>query len=236
MQRFWVRWLTAGAFVGSLCLPAFAGGTMFRCGSSYQDRPCEGGQSSKVISGNGSVRQQTPEGSTAMARVDVECSDRGARAKQIVWAKESGKTAEVQLASATSDEERRMIADVYRRRGSSLEVKNGIEADCMADKERAAQGAALIEAGLKLQGRDKSVGDNVPAAASDRASSASTSSPPGGVSPSAALAEKKSRCQALKGHVESLTSEQRAGGSAELMDSLNRQRQAAAKVLRDAGC
>ncbi|MES2088371.1 MAG: hypothetical protein V4532_00080 [Pseudomonadota bacterium] len=231
MQRFLVSWLSAGALMGALCAPAMAGGTLFRCGSSYQDRPCDASQPSKVISGNGRVRQQAPEAEAAV--VDVECAGRGARAKQIVWAKESGKTAEVQMASATSDEDRRMIADVYRRRGSSLDVKNGIEADCMAEKDRAAQGAAMIEAGLKLQGRDKVA--SAPAVPSDRAQPAPA--PQAATVPSpAAAADKAARCQSLKAQVDSITSRQQSGGSMDQMEQLNRQRQTAAKAMRDVGC
>lgn len=186
MQRstrhlFWLAFL-AGA-VGS---PAWAGGTMFRCGSSYQDRPCDAGQPAKVINSSGVARDQAPAVSpstpaattvaptTAAVKVDAECAALGNRAKQVVWAKESGRTAEVQLAAATSDDDRRLIADVFNRRGSSLEVRQGVESDCMSSKG------------------------------------------PG------ALAN---LCQVLKGQM-----------GVDQTDPNNRQRQAAAKAWRDAGC
>ncbi|RZL02825.1 MAG: hypothetical protein EOP36_07525 [Rubrivivax sp.] len=145
MQRSLLSLYWLAPVLGTLGSPALAGGTMFRCGSSYQDRPCDAGQPAKVIGGSGVVREHVSASSPAPVasagtavvvapRVDAECAAQGNRAKQIVWAKESGRTADVQLAAATSDDDRRLITDVYRRRGSALDVRSGVEADCMAAK------------------------------------------------------------------------------------------------------
>ncbi len=187
MQRSARHLFWLASLAGTLASPAFAG-TMFRCGSSYQDRPCDAGQPAKVINRSGVARDQAPamaapSASAALVpaalpaqavKVDAECAALGNRAKQVVWAKESGRTAEVQLAAATTDDDRRLIADVFNRRGSSLEVRQAVESDCMSSKG------------------------------------------PG------ALAN---LCQVLKGQM---------GG--EQTESNNRQRQAAAKAWRDAGC
>ena len=46
--------------------------------------------------------------------------------------------------------EKQLVADVYRRHGSSVEIRNAVEADCVAEKERDAKAAALVKAlGLK---------------------------------------------------------------------------------------
>lgn len=163
---------------------------MFRCGSSYQDRPCDAGQPAKVINSSGVARDQKPTtlppasplvatgaavAPVGAAKVDAECAALGNRAKQVVWAKESGKTAEVQLAAATTEGDRRLIADVFNRRGSSLEVRQAVETDCMAAK-----------------------------------------APVGGLA---------NLCQVLKGQMD-----------LEPTEPNNRQRQAAAKAWRDAGC
>lgn len=173
----------------ALCTPALAG-TMFRCGSSYQDRPCDAGQPAKVINSSGVARERVSAPAhapvsapvaTAVAatRVDAECAARGNRAKQIVWAKESGRTAEVQLADARTEDARRLISDVYARSGSSVDIRRDVEADCMAAK-------------------------------------AGPSAPSG-------LAN---ICQVLKTQMD----------AADQADPNNRQRQAAAKAWRDAGC
>jgi hypothetical protein len=232
MQRFSesLRWrgaLMAG-LVSALCAPALAGGTMFRCGSSYQDRPCDGGQPSKVVGSSGARQQNT---TAVPSAVDGDCADRGNRAKQIVWAKESGKTADVQMASATSEDERRLITEVYRQRGSSLDVQNAIQADCMAQKERAAQAAAMMEAASQLQSQGKP-----PAKAAPLAADSSRHDAPQVASVDPAMAQKKARCQTLKDQQNDIASIQRAGGDVSQMAQLNRQRQTAAKAWRDAGC
>ncbi|MDO9005448.1 MAG: hypothetical protein Q7V20_18540 [Aquabacterium sp.] len=224
-----LSWLAP--LVGALCAPAFAGGTLFRCGSSYQDRPCDAGQPSKVIGSNGASREQPAVADSAP--VDAVCAERVTRAKQIVWAKESGKTAEVQLATATSEGERRLIADVYSRRGSSVAVGKGVEADCMAERARAAQAAALIEAASKLQAQGSPALSPAPA---ESARPAETAVPRQAATAQAALAAKTARCQAVKGQLDDVTTAQRAGGTMAHMEQLNRQRQTAAKAWRDAGC
>ncbi len=166
-------WLAVVA--GTFCSPALAGGTMFRCGSSYQDRPCDAGQPAKVINSSGVARDQAPSVSSApssptaavapapiaVVKVDAECAALGNRAKQVVWAKESGRTAEVQLAAAITDADRRLIADVFNRRGSSLEVRQAVESDCMAAKSSAG-GLANICQVLKGQMGSDQAGPNNP--------------------------------------------------------------------------
>jgi hypothetical protein len=156
MQLLPQRLFWLAPLVSTLCSPAFAGGTMFRCGSSYQDRPCDAGQPAKVINSSGVAREHASNPAPASAasagvaavaplRVDAECAALGNRAKQIVWAKETGRTADVQLAAASSDDDRRLIADVYRRRGSALDVRSGVEADCMAAKGPSAAQANICQ-------------------------------------------------------------------------------------------
>lgn len=205
---------------------------MFRCGSSYQDRPCDAGQPSKVIGSNGASREQAAE-DEAPTKADAECTALGNRAKQVVWAKETGKTAEAQLAAAASENDRRLIADVYSRRGSSVVIAKGIEGDCMADKERMAQAAALIEAGRKLQGQG---GPALASAQPAPARPVEAAEPRQATPSNTTLLAKNARCQAAKEHLGDVTSAQRVGGSVTQMEQLNRQRQAAAKALRDAGC
>ncbi|RZI84573.1 MAG: hypothetical protein EOP38_08450 [Rubrivivax sp.] len=226
--------LVIATLAGALSPAAFAGGTMFRCGSSYQDRPCDAGQPSKVV-GSGGARATT-QAVAAPASVDGDCADRGTRAKQIAWGKEAGKTADVQVAAARSEDERQLVTQVYRQRGSSLDVQNAVQAECMAQKERAAQAAALMEQAGKLLGQNKPSGASSSGLAEGvgrEVVAAPPSLPP--VNQQAA-SDKKARCQSLNSDLSSITSSQRAGGGMEHMEQLNRQRQTAAKALRDAGC
>src|SRR3954463_10906627 len=73
-----------------LFVPAHAQ-QMYRCGSTYQDRPCDGAQPSKKLVGmsGGSSTQ-----SSASGPVDLKCVQRGVEAEKIKWAREAGRTEE----------------------------------------------------------------------------------------------------------------------------------------------
>lgn len=147
---FSTPWRTGAAallvLLAAMGMPAQAQ-KMYRCGSNYQDRPCSG-QDSRVISSSG-AGQAAP----AAAPVDAACVQRAGDAQKIAWVRESGKTQAEQTSAQPG--QRELIADVYRRRGSSLEIRNAIESECAAEKERAAQAAALVESALRQGGAAK---------------------------------------------------------------------------------
>jgi hypothetical protein len=70
-----------------------------------------------------------------------------------MWAREAGQTSEAQLQAATSMETKGLITNVYRKKGSSVEVRAAIKADCIADKENAAKAAILLEQVAILRGQ-----------------------------------------------------------------------------------
>lgn len=116
----------------ALAAPAWAQ-KAYRCGTVYQDRPCATAQADgKVVNTTGAGQAVASD-----PRVDAECARRGNAAQRMAWARESGKT-EQEQAGGLAGEQRELLAEVYRRRGSSVDVRKSIEADCMADKERAA--------------------------------------------------------------------------------------------------
>ena len=64
--------------------------TMYRCGSVYQDRPCDAGAKSKVVGSTGSASAAP----APAAGVDPECGQRARDSQKIVWAREGGATEE----------------------------------------------------------------------------------------------------------------------------------------------
>lgn len=224
-----------GPWLGLAALFLMAGMTasahaqkMYRCGNTYQDRPCTGEQPGKVIGSTG-----TPQPAAAPA-TDAYCARRGASAQKIMWAKEAGRTEEMQLSAASGAEERKLIADVYRKRGSSVEVRAAIEADCTAERQRAAQAAALMEAAAKLQGQDRPAAAAPPAPAADANSNAAAKRQQEVVAREAA--GKKVRCDSIAARLESIRNSQRTGGSAATMDNLRQQQQKTEKEWGNAGC
>jgi hypothetical protein len=122
--------------------------TMYRCGSVYQDRPCDAGAKAKVVGSTG-----TAAAAPGPAQgVDPECMQRARDSQKIVWAREGGATEERLLSEARSGSERRLIQDVYRRPGAASTVQQRVQADCVAEKQREEQEAAVaIAAALKAR-------------------------------------------------------------------------------------
>lgn len=202
---------------------------MYRCGNTYQDRPCMGEQPGKVIGSTG-----TPRPAAAAPAADPYCAQRGEKAQKIMWAKEAGRTEEMQLSAATQPEERKLVGEVYRKRGSSVEVRAAIEADCMDERKRAAQAAALMEAAAKLQGQSAPAAAAAPPVAREADPAASEQRQREAAARKEA--DKKTRCDRIASRIESIRNSQRAGGSATTMDSLRQQQQKTEKEWNDAGC
>jgi hypothetical protein len=202
---------------------------MYRCGNTYQDRPCSGEQPGKVIGSSG-----TPQTASAGASADPHCARRGDKAQKIMWAKEAGRTEEMQLSAATHPEDRKLIGEVYRKRGSSVEVRAAIEADCMDERQRAAQAAALIDAAAKLQGQNAAASPATPPAARE-ADPAATEQQQRETAARESAA-RKARCDRIAQRLESIRKSQRTGGTGATMDRLSQQKQDTEREWSAAGC
>ena len=226
-RKGWISW---GLLFLLACLGASAQAQkMYRCGNTYQDRPCAGVQQGKIIGSTGASQP------AATLVADGPCAQRGTQALRIMWAKETGRTEEMQLAVATSGYEKQLIGEVYRKRGSSAEVRAAIEADCMAEMQRAAQAAALAEAAAKLQGQ------GVPAAtvgvpAARPAPDPDAESRRQREVEARLAADKKARCDGIAARLENIRNSQRAGGNAATMDSLRSQQRKAEEAWSSTGC
>lgn len=207
-----------------VCASGASAQRMYRCGSSYQDRPCEAGVPDKVFRSGGA---EAASANTLKAVADLDCIKRGADAQQIVWARESGKTADDQSRQAQNDQQRRLIAEVYAVRGSAPLVRDAIQAKCQQDKEQAAQAAALMAAALKAQGGGNPVPELRPVA-NDTAGETSTAKPP--------PTSSSTTCDGFKAQLESIRSQERMGGSAQVMESLRQRRSGIEKAARAQGC
>lgn len=192
---------------------------MYRCGNAYQDRPCEGAKpQGKVVNNWGGAS------SGGSLTKDGPCSRRGADALKVVWARDNGAQREQQIAdvdrlglSTPSNEERvQLIESVYARRGSAPEIRAAIESECLAEKERQAQAAALAATAARIAGggvaapasgaRGPSESDIERMEARRQAEMEAN-----------AAAFKQSRCADLARQYEQLRDQERAGGSAAAM-------------------
>lgn len=197
--------------------------TMYRCGNKYQDRPCDGGQPGRAVGSAGTASQRGAS--------DGDCGQRGIEAQKIMWAREGGATRERLLSDRDArgqPYDSRLVHDVYSKRGTAAEVRSAIEAECVAEKERAAQTAAT----LKALGLDRvaapaaapiTVSREDPKLAEERRRQAEAEA-------------KEQRCASLNAQLENMRSRQRTGGSIGTMESLAQQGRTIEVNIRDSGC
>ncbi|NJM43612.1 MAG: hypothetical protein HC858_05855, partial [Brachymonas sp.] len=119
--------LLAAGSLGFIAQSAYAQ-TMYRCGSTYQDTPCQAAPASKTFNSSGGARSAStggsPNASANSASVsDVQCVGRGAQALKITWQREAGKTLEQQLAGVSSPTQRGLIEETYGIRAPAPEVR-----------------------------------------------------------------------------------------------------------------
>lgn len=211
-----IRIVTPPLLILSLCLLSWPlqAQTMYRCGSSYQDRPCENGQPGKIIGVNRAPAD------VDKPKLDLACSRRGEDAKKIIWQREGGAIQEKLLAEAGSAERRKLISDVYAIRANSGEVRAAIENDCMAEKSRERAYPYLQDEAVpeKSRGAQRSL----PAGVTDKQAEN--------------VARKRTLCLQLRQLLAANRNSQRSGGSVEAMESLNQQRRDSAAELKAAGC
>jgi hypothetical protein len=201
-------------------------GNFYRCGNAYQDHPCVGQQQK-------SMTVKTEQ--TSVKKADGYCSALGDKAKKIMWAREVGRTEQMQLEATNNPEERSLISEVYRKRGSSLDVKNQVEADCMAEKEKAAQAAALIKAAAQLQGSAKlSPPSQIPVTTVPQSSKLNTAAQQQSIA--SQTDGKKQECTSIKETIDSIYAEERQGALSQRMESLRQERNALEREAKQLGC
>jgi hypothetical protein len=203
--------------------------TMYRCGSVYQDRPCDAGKTGRALGSTG-----TAPAAAATASLDPECAQRGKDALKIVWSREGGATEERLVSEATTPAAKRLVQDVYRRRGAASHVQAAVEADCIAEKQKAEEDTAkAIAAALKAQREGTPQAPETAAApspdphAEERAKRERAAYE---------ADRKKEQCARYNARVDELRARERAGGSAHTMDELNEQRRSLRAQMSGAGC
>lgn len=234
MRKTNKTWLVAIVVVGGTFISASTDAqTMYRCGNSYQAYPCETGQGKAIGSVGSAQSAYTPVS-------NAECAQRGAESLKIVWAREAGLIREKALAevdgkrlsSAQKADARKLIADVYNRRGSAPEVRAAIEADCVVEKEKEAQAAMYRSANPADQ--KQSVPYGSPQGSSDANTRATDSNRKDVANNSAAV--KRMRCERLGSQLEEVQRSQRAGAEVQEMEKLNQERRDIQRSLFDTGC
>lgn len=214
---------------------------MYRCGSVYQDRPCDGAQAAGTEVRDFSAPSKA-DPNALQNGADSGCRQRGIDSQKIVWSREAGATADKQIADLSAmrgnanqtEDQKSLIVAVYQKRGSAPEVRAAIEADCVADKKRAELALEALAATKQLN-KDRPPTNSAPVAASD-ANPNSTGARP--VDESAQLAAKRqeSVCKQFNVSLQNIRDLQRTGGSASTMAVLNNQQRSVEAEKRNANC
>lgn len=188
---------------------------LYRCGNTYQDKPCTGQAGKKLSAGIAS----NTKSSEPVKAVDSQCVQRGDDAKKIVWAREGGLGELQMLEKAKSEDERKLVSDVYRLRGSAGEIKHAIEAACMADKAGTTNPASAMAS----------------ATASDKDAKNSKDNPSGKATVETANTEEKKRnCDKLRAQLEAAITAKKTTPSISI--DLPKQRKENEAALAKLGC
>ena len=207
---------------------------MYRCGNNYQDRPCDAAQPGKVVNTTGAGVAAPPR-----PAITNDCAQRGEAAQKIAWVRETGQTEAMQLASGAGGPDAALISEVYRRSGSAAQVRSAVEADCMAEADRAAQRAAAL-GGLANGTPGAPAPGSKPIPASmlppDEAEAKAQAKQRADEETRAAAASKKARCTDLVMRLDTIRQSQRMGGDASAIENLKQQYRNAEIQVRSAGC
>jgi len=192
---------------------------LYRCGSTYQDKPCDNGQVGKLIKKNPS-----PSASDKPP-LDANCIRRGEEAKKIIWMKEAGAFQDKLASDAKTAEQRKLIADVYALSGNSNDIRIKIESDCMAEKE----------SDRKLGSRSNEEEVNRHLAAERKAVNGPNSKDSSKPDANEA-ARRQEACEDIRKQISAARSNQKAGGSAQEMEAMADMRRRIDTSLKEMGC
>ncbi len=222
--------------------------SLYRCGNTLQDKPCADGNGSEIIldSGPPAAKNSKSSKSASSSRPPDEfCSQQGDAAMRMRWEKEGGRTEAEQISRNPANSA--FIRYVYYKRGSALDVRRQVEADCMQTRAKAEAAAVApgftpaIAASAPLAPPPPPPAPDVPAASSANAAQTSSESRRGGGIPiknseAASRPVDEALCRNLLDSAKRIRDRQRAGGNAATMLDLNRLQQELTEQLRLSGC
>ena len=224
--------VTSAILAGS---PFTFAGDLYRCGSTFQDTPCKISTTNQAVK---KIPHASKEVATSLApsstAIDSDCKQYGETAKKIMWMREVGKTADDQVAVAPDRASQLLVIDVYNHRGSSLQVKNAIERECMQQKEKDKLAEKLMIEAERLR-----AGGNI---SPDGTSKNKASLDPvlvekEGINKTSQVSNNKvEKCNFIKSSLDSVAYKRRKGGNAEYMDNLRREQNKLTSDFKSASC
>jgi hypothetical protein len=170
--------IAALIFTAAACSSASGGQNLFKCGATFQDKPCDTEVQKKYSPLTGSFSKEQVN-----VTADAQCADKGIRALPFIQARTRQETLESLHASIDSKpiarlekvKEKELASTVFAKKGSPVEIRSAIETECMDSKQfgtRARAPAAYPESNARLTAADRRAEAAAAraAAAADRAS------------------------------------------------------------------
>lgn len=232
--------ITRAACALALVLCAAPGWAQYRCGNSFQDRPCDAGVPEQRI-GSGS-RAPAPATSAPAAAAPQNspfaavCARQGERAQQMAWKREGGATLDKQIAELHNDGQRSeneaLLHSVYARRGSAPQIRSAIETECLAERQKQAEAAQMLRALQQQAGQQAPAPVRAPVSADADATQAQHAA----ARAAAAASSAKARCDSLRASKDLTESELRRGGSGRTMEVLQEERRRIEREMLGARC
>lgn len=204
---------------------------VYRCGNVYQDRPCDDNGPQPHLTPGFRAAPPVPSPATTASPFAAACSRVGEEAQRVAWKREGGATQDTLLAEAATSGSRAVIESVYRRRGTAPEIRAALEAECVADRQKEADDAAVMK--QLLQSRQAAAA-SAPAAPTPPASAASSAA---GLPRTAATRVAPSpSCPGWRSELAGINADFRKGGSAVAMEQLQNRRRIVEQSMRDGHC
>jgi hypothetical protein len=160
--------LTAAILATAAC-SAVAGSNLFKCGATFQDKPCDTEVQKKYSSLTGSFSNEQVN-----ATADSQCADRGTRALPFIQARTRQETLESLHAQIDGKpigrlekvKEKELATAVFAKKGSPAEIRGAIETECMDSRQA---GKARVAPIYSESSSRQSAADSRAAAAAARA-------------------------------------------------------------------
>jgi hypothetical protein len=243
---------------------------LYRCGNTYQDTPCKNAVSSKPIGGSSVNKKSahidykvTKNNNTVPAVVNVDCKQRRESAKKIMRMREAGKTVDDQLNAEPDSASQVLIKDVYSHNGSSFQVQNAIEHECIQQQEKSRLSEKQMMESKRLKGAEsasvkESAINKKRLSPTPAALAATVLQPPAtkqakpvqpaptAMSIPANLQNSTTQkvdqedtqgiCSSLKSGLQNISNQKRKGGDATFMKDLNQQQLNLESAMKSAGC
>jgi len=117
---------------------ATGGQNLFKCGATFQDKPCDTEVQKKYSSLTGSFSKEQVNVTT-----DAQCADKGIRALPFIEARTRRETLESlhagidakPIARLEKIKEKDLASAVFAKKGSPVEIRAAIETECMDAKQ-----------------------------------------------------------------------------------------------------